>query len=465
MNIRRIMLAAPVSGSGKTLLTCGILELFRRHGEHPCAFKCGPDYIDPMFHRVVCGFAGANLDSFFLPPEKVRNLFTETCRRENAGSAVLEGVMGYYDGVSGTTEQASSYDISRITKTPVILVVNARGTSLSAAALVRGFQEFRPDSRIAGVLLNRCRKEVAAMIGSVIEENCHIPVVGYVPMEKEFEIKDRHLGLYLPHEMADIHDRIKKLADRMEETVDWEKLSAIADSAEELPETDSSEGRTSPEMNGTAQEEIRFRVALAKDEAFCFYYQENMRLLESMGAEIVPFSPMHDKELPEDIDGLIIGGGYPENYGPILSENRTMLSSVWSALEGKMPLLAECGGFEYLHESVRGSDGVWYPMAGYFDLRAERNASLGHFGYVTVTLPDGSKIRSHEFHYWESTDPGDAWLAEKPNGKRWRCEHDIDGVQYAGFPHLYYPSAPAFARKFAENCRAFRKKRGRADER
>ncbi|MBO5573887.1 MAG: cobyrinate a,c-diamide synthase, partial [Clostridium sp.] len=348
MNIRRIMLAAPVSGSGKTLLTCGILELFRRHGEHPCAFKCGPDYIDPMFHRVVCGFAGANLDSFFLPSEKVRNLFTETCRRENAGSAVLEGVMGYYDGVSGTTEQASSYDISRITKTPVILVVNARGTSLSAAALVRGFQEFRPDSRIAGVLLNRCRKEVAAMIGSVIEENCHIPVVGYVPMEKEFEIKDRHLGLYLPHEMADIHDRIKKLADRMEETVDWEKLSAIADSAEELPETDSSEGRTSPEMNGTAQEEIRFRVALAKDEAFCFYYQENMRLLESMGAEIVPFSPMHDKELPEDIDGLIIGGGYPENYGPILSENRTMLSSVWSALEGKMPLLAECGGFEYL---------------------------------------------------------------------------------------------------------------------
>ena len=460
--MKRLMIAAPVSGSGKTLLTCGILELFRRHGEKPCAFKCGPDYIDPMFHRVVCGYPGANLDSFFLPEDQVRDLLLDTCRREDAGSAILEGVMGYYDGVSGTTDKASSYDIARITKTPVILVVNARGTSLSAAALVRGFQAFRENSRIEGILLNRCKKSVAEMIASVIQAECGIPVVGYVPMEKEFEIKNRHLGLYLPHEMADIKERINALADRMEETVDWEKLLRIAESAEELPER---QPEKLPEKPPEGSETSPFRVALARDEAFCFYYQENMRLLESMGAEIVPFSPMHDERLPEDIDGLIIGGGYPENYGPVLSGNHTMLTSVKMALEGKMPLLAECGGFEYLHESVRGSDGVWYPMVGYFDLRAERNAALGHFGYVTVTLPDSTQIRSHEFHYWESTDPGAAWLAEKPNGKSWRCEHDIDGVQFAGFPHLYYPSAPAFARKFADNCRNFRKKRGSADER
>ena len=300
------------------------------------------------------------------------------------------------------------------------------------------------------------------MIASVIQAECGIPVVGYVPMEKEFEIKNRHLGLYLPHEMADIKERINALADRMEETVDWEKLLRIAESAEELPER---QPEKLPEKQPEGSETSPFRVALARDEAFCFYYQENMRLLENMGAEIVPFSPMHDERLPEDIDGLIIGGGYPENYGPVLSGNHTMLASIKMALEGKMPLLAECGGFEYLHESVRGSDGVWYPMVGYFDLRAERNAALGHFGYVTVTLPDGTQIRSHEFHYWESTDPGAAWLAEKPNGKSWRCEHDIDGVQFAGFPHLYYPSAPAFARKFADNCRNFRKKRGSADER
>ena len=455
MKIKRIMTAAPVSGSGKTLLTCGILELLKRRGQKPCAFKCGPDYIDPMFHRVVCGFPGANLDSFFLPEEEVLQLFCDTCGREGAGSAVLEGVMGYYDGVSGTTVQASSYDIARITKTPVILILNARGTSLSAAAMVRGFMEFRKDSRIAGVILNRCRKEVAAMIRGVIERECGIPVLGYVPMDKDFEIKNRHLGLYLPHEMEDITDRIGKLADRMEETIDVDKLLEIAESAEELPDArETAAVREALKYSGEP-----FRVALAKDEAFCFYYQENMRLLERMGAEIVPFSPMRDRELPPDTDGLILGGGYPENYGPVISGNRTMLESVRKALEDKMPLLAECGGFEYLNREVRGSDGVWYPMAGYFDARAERNDKLGHFGYVTVTLPDGMKIRSHEFHYWESTDQGEAWIAEKPDGRSWRCEHDIDGVQYAGFPHLYYPSAPAFAGRFAKNCRKYRRQR------
>ncbi len=464
--IPRFLIAAPSSGSGKTMITCGILEILRRRGYPVVSYKCGPDYIDPMFHQYVLGIPGCNLDSFFLPPQKVKQLFVDRWRKAPQGAvAVIEGVMGYYDGVAGISTQASAYDIACLTESPVILVIDGRGSSLSLAALVKGFLEYKKDSRIAGVILNRTSPMMEKRLRPYLEE-LGIRCFGSVMEHEAAKLESRHLGLVLPAEQDRLREKIGRLADLLDGCLDVDGICKLAQGARPLECEFQADDQKF--LRGKTD---RRRIAIARDESFCFYYQENLDLLESFGWEPVFFSPIHDVRLPERIEACLFGGGYPECYARELSENSSMLESVRMAADGGLRILAECGGFLYLHRALEGMDGKAYPMAGVIPGEAYRTEKLSHFGYVTLsssvagknTLPlnaseedsqlaasGGDVIRGHEFHYWNSTKPGQDMRAKKPLSSRsWSCMYRSDHL-LAGFPHLYYLSNPSMILRFLD---------------
>ena len=465
-----ILFAAASSGCGKTTITCGALRAWQRKGLKIKAWKCGPDYIDPMFHKQVLGIPGGNLDSFFLSKEALKAQY----QQKNAGFdlAVMEGVMGYYDGLGGISTQASTYEVAQAVDVPVILILDGKGASLSLAAMLRGFLQYQKDSHIVGVILNRTSPMIGARLKPVLEAE-GVKYLGCVPVSKEIQFDSRHLGLVMPEEVPQIQKQLDEIADLLEKSVDLDGILELARSYAEKVENNADAGLAKCQTSRVAMEtpaaglftESRnpLRIAVARDEAFCFYYQENMELLESLGVELIPFSPIHDQELPAKVSGVILGGGYPENYAKALSENTSMLASIRQAWENKMPFLAECGGFLYLHQELEGSDGIFYPLAGVIPDKAWKTNRLGRFGYITLTPdhPDTClirKIKGHEFHYWESGDSGTCWTAKKPLSDRsWSCIHSEQG-QIAGFPHLYYPSAPEFAERWLETCRKWQKR-------
>ncbi|MEA4929085.1 MAG: cobyrinate a,c-diamide synthase [Candidatus Limiplasma sp.] len=446
MNDPRVLLAAPASGSGKTMITCGILQALHNRGMRVSSFKCGPDYIDPMFHEKVIGIRSGNLDLFFSDEASLRRLF---CRNaEGAQLSVIEGVMGYYDGQAAMSDDASTYKIARALQTPVVLIVNARGQSLSALAVLEGFLRFRPDSGMRGVIFNQMSERVFLSLKGEIDKMGVVPL-GYVPRAEELVIESRHLGLVTPDEIANLSGRLCKLAALLEKTLDIDALIALAADAPVLTRP---EPEPLPVMPKT-------RLAVARDAAFCFFYKDNLLLLEKLGAELLYFSPIHDEELPQGAQGLLLPGGYPELYAKALSENTAMRASVAKAVRAGMPCLAECGGFLYLHRELEDMNGVFYPMCGVLDERAWRTPHLKRFGYVTLTaqgdsafLEAGESIRGHEFHYYESGDCGNAMMAEKPSGDiSWRCIH-AEGNLLAGFPHLFYESNPRLIARFLRRC-------------
>ena len=465
-----ILFAAASSGCGKTTITCGALRAWQRKGLKIKAWKCGPDYIDPMFHKQVLGIPGGNLDSFFLSKEALKAQY----QQKNAGFdlAVMEGVMGYYDGLGGISTQASTYEVAQAVDVPVILILDGKGASLSLAAMLRGFLQYQKDSHIVGVILNRTSPMIGARLKPVLEGE-GVKYLGCVPVSKEIQFDSRHLGLVMPEEVPQIQKQLDEIADLLEESVDLDGILELARSYAEKVENNEDAGLAKCQTSQVAMEtraagsftESRnpLRIAVARDEAFCFYYQENMEILESLGVELIPFSPIHDQELPAKVSGVILGGGYPENYAKALSENTSMLASIRQAWENKMPFLAECGGFLYLHRELEGSDGIFYPLAGVIPDKAWKTNRLGRFGYITLTPdhPDTClirKIKGHEFHYWESGDCGTCWTAKKPLSDRsWSCIHSEQG-QITGFPHLYYPSAPEFAERWLETCRKWQKR-------
>lgn len=443
--MNRILFAAPKSGSGKTMITCGMIALCKRMGKNIAAFKCGPDYIDPMFHRMVLEVPSANLDTYFTGEEMTKFLFCE--RAEGKDIAIIEGVMGYYDGLAGQSDKASTYEVAKVTDTPVILIIDGKGASVSLAAVIKGLMEYRKDSRICGVILNRVSAGYYDRIKTVIEQECHIPVAGYLPELKHLQIPSRHLGLVQPEEIASFRTWMDEVADEMEKTIDIGKLLEIAASAEEL--------KSSKEIQ-IPRLQRPIRLAVARDEAFSFYYTENLELLEKMGAEIVTFSPLHDKALPEEIDGLLLGGGYPERYARQLEENEEMRTSVFTACKKGMPHLAECGGFLYLQQELEGTDGYCAQMAGVYSGKGYQTEKLSRFGYVELRgkLTE-NRIRGHEFHYWDCTENGSDFIAEKPlSDRKYPCMiQTANGL--VGFPHLYYYSNPQLVFAFLEDCARF----------
>ena len=448
MRIPRILLAAGASGSGKTLITCGLLQALVNRNLTVASFKCGPDYIDPMFHSRVIGAKSANLDTFFTSPEVTRYLLSENAA--NCEIAVMEGVMGYYDGVAGTTTQASAYDLASVTDTPVILIVNSKGMSVSLAAYIKGFAEYRKDSHIKGVILNQMSPMLYPRMKELLEKETGLSVLGYVPKVEDCVIESRHLGLVLPDEIPQLRERLQKLAKILEDTLEIDEILKLAADASEVQ---AAEPRISFHLEKTV------RIGVAEDEAFCFYYKDNFRLLKSMGAELVTFSPMRDEHLPENLKGLILGGGYPELNARELEANVSMREDIHRALNDGMPCLAECGGFMYLHDEMEAMDGNSYHMAGVISGRAYRTQRLNRFGYVTLTqkkevlgMNDMGGIPAHEFHYFDSENCGDDFDAKKPaSHRKWNCIHGTDTMM-AGFPHLYFYGNPKVPEAFIRKC-------------
>ena len=457
MKIPRILLAAGSSESGKTLITCGLLEALVERGLKTASFKCGPDYIDPMFHSRVIGTKSRNLDTFFTGSEVTKYLLTRNAR--DCEIAVMEGVMGFYDGVAGTTTTASAYDLAKVTDTPVILIVNSRGMSVSLAAYVKGFLEYKKDSHIKGVIFNQMSPMLYPRMKKLLEEELGVAVLGYVPKVEDCVIESRHLGLVLPDEIPELKDRLHKLAGVLEETLDIDRILELAGEAPDLLDA-------KPESVTDFRLSAPVRIGVAEDEAFCFFYADNFRLLGEMGAEIVPFSPMEDKQLPDDLDGLLLYGGYPELNGKKLEQNTTMKDMIREKLKAGMPCMAECGGFMYLHEEMEGMDGNFYQMAGVIPGKAYRTPKLSRFGYVTLTqkkpalgMEDFGEIPAHEFHYFDSENCGGDFHAAKPESKRgWDCIHGTD-TMLAGFPHLYYYGNPEVPKAFLKKCLAYKKQR------
>ena len=460
------MITAASSGSGKTMITCGLLELFKRKGLNPLACKCGPDYIDGLFHKQVLELEGMNLDSYFEAPEELRDKYS---RLSKGHLPVVEGVMGYFDGLGGSTTRASSWEVAHILDLPAVLVVDARGASVSLAAVIKGFLEFeRPmGSQIKAVIFNRMSPMLYPRIRELVERETGIRAAGFVPELDFLKVGSRHLGLVLPEEIAGLREQMNRLGKCLEETIDWEFLEELG--AEK-------EGRDALEEENTEASctaAFSFRLGIAMDEAFCFYYQDNLRLLERLGGELVYFSPIHDRSLPEQLDGLILGGGYPELYCEALSLNESMRESVKKAAEGGLPVLGECGGYLYLLEELEAEDGRIWPMTGVLKGKGYKKGKNSRFGYIGVEaekdslyLKPGEQIRGHEFHYWDCEVLEEEWVmrAKKPVGNRsWPCIR-IKNQVVAGFPHLFYPSCPAFAVRFAKACVRYKRKRDEAEE-
>lgn len=449
--IPRVMFAAFNSGSGKTTITCAVLKAFAQQGLDPAAFKCGPDYIDPMFHSEVIGVKSRNLDLFMLNEETVKYLLVKNARQ--AKLAVLEGVMGYYDGLGANSTTASSYHLAAVTRTPVILIVNCKGSSLSLAALIKGFVEFRADSMIKGVILNQLSAPLYPLYKKMIEAETGIEVLGYFPWLQESTLGSRHLGLITAAEIDDLSRRITLLTDQACQSIDLDRIRQIAVSAQDLDYCDLPVEKIAAVM-----------IAVAKDKAFSFYYQDSLELLERAGATLIPFSPLTDAGLPE-CDGLILGGGYPEVYARQLAENGAMRASVRSAIHGGLPCIAECGGFMYLLNQITADD-TDYEMVGNIPGKAYMTPALSRFGYIRLVAQSdnmlcaaGETIHAHEFHYSDSTANGNSFIAVKPSGARqWPCIH-AGRTLFAGYPHLHLWSNPNFAYSFIRKCSEYRSAR------
>lgn len=461
MKLKRLMFAAPKSGSGKTLITCAFLQILKEMGEDVVSYKCGPDYIDPMFHEKVLGISSKNLDTFFTGEERTRELFLHG-RTENQ-FAVLEGVMGLYDGLGGIREEGSSYHLAKVTKTPVILVVDAKGMGYSLLPLIAGFLDYDTEHLIKGVILNRMSGMYYQTLKPLIEEKLKITVLGYVPQNSEFTLESRHLGLKLPCEVENLREKIAFAGSQLKKTLEVEKLLQIAKQAENI-------GADEKMFFVHQVQGEKPTIAVAKDEAFCFYYEDNLRLLEEAGAFLQYFSPIHDTKLPDNCSGMLLGGGYPELYAGELEANKEMQNAIKTAIRQGMPSVAECGGFMYLHEKLTDAKGQTYEMAGVIPEVCHYTGKLVRFGYVEIAeektrenmekdkhfLPENSVIKAHEFHYFDSTDNGAACKATKPTtGRQYSCIWTGENYWW-GFPHLYYPSNPFFAEHFVSLAKSYK---------
>ena len=448
-SLPRIMIAGTGSGCGKTTVTCAILKALSDRGLSISAYKCGPDYIDPMFHEHILDRPSTNLDSFFFDENTLKWLLVKNGR--DCGVGVIEGVMGFYDGLGMDSTKASSYEISQITQTPVVLVLNAKGAALSLLAAIQGFLTFQENNNIRGVILNQCSAMTYEALSGVILSHFEgrIKPFGYLPPMPECSLESRHLGLITAAEIADLDQKIEKLAAQAKKTIDLSGLLELA----------AKSGTLSCEPLHLPIHQKTVRIAVAQDKAFCFYYHDNPDMLREMGAEIVPFSPLSDTSLPENIHGLYLGGGYPELYAEKLFENISMRKAVFCALQKRIPCIAECGSFMYLTQSIAD-----YPMTGFFPGSCYNNQKLTRFGYIHLKADcenllclEGEEIPAHEFHYWDCTENGSSFTATKPSGRQWKCGY-TDDYLYAGFPHFHFYAKPSAAIRFYEACLHYKEK-------
>lgn len=464
--MKTLLIAAPSSGSGKTTISLGIMAALRKRGLTVQPFKVGPDFIDPGHHTAVCGRVSRNLDGWMLSKEYVAESFSNAC--QGADCAVIEGVMGLFDGASGASEDGSSAQIAKWTGSPVILVVDARSMARSAAALVSGFENFDKDINVAGVIFNRVGSERhKQMLREAIEANCKAKVLGFIPRDEGLAMPERHLGLVTAEEGFS-QEFIDRLAKVIEENADVDGLLEIAKSPHPHPDPlPEGEGKLPP-LQGEGWGGDGVRIAVARDKVFSFYYEDNFDILKNYGAELVFFSPLGDKTIPEGISALYLGGGYPEVHAETLSSNSSMLKSIKAFAESGGTIYAECGGFMYLTEGIVDFDGKNHQMVGIFPTRAKMLKRRKALGYVEVEAIEdsplatkGSMIRGHEFHYSEIDDMPEsverACRVTKANGDEVWAEGFRHKNTLASYAHLHFGNNQEWAKRFIFTAEAQRK--------
>ena len=457
--MKSIIIAAPVSGSGKTTVTIGLMECLKRRGLKVAPFKVGPDFTDPGYHRIVTGHPSLNLDGWMLPAQAVQEIFA--LHSEDADIAVIEGVMGLFDGISGRSDEGSTAQIARLTGSTVFLVIDAKGFARSIAAMVKGFAEFDPEVRIGGVIFNNVSSENHARILREAVESAvpSIRVVGTVFRDSRLHIPSRHLGLLTAEENELSTQYLDHLVEVVKSSIDLGMLWAIAGAGDLLE---------LHQQRETAPSDVR--IAVARDKAFCFVYESNLQLFQDSGAELVEFSPLADDSLPEGISGIYLPGGYPEAYADELSVNSAMKAAIKGAIEAGMPVYAECGGFIYLTSgvAVKGEEGdSLKEFAGVFPVATTILTQRKALGYREIRLRSdsilgkkGAIARGHEFHY-SQIDEMPEEIERLYQVSKGQSDLGTEGYRYrncvASYIHLHFGSNPGMAEAFVESCRKFRK--------
>jgi cobyrinic acid a,c-diamide synthase len=522
--MKRIVIAAPASGSGKTTVTLGIMAALKRRGQQVAPFKVGPDFIDPGYHRLATGATSVNLDGWICGRQFVRETFEH--HAAGADIAVIEGVMGLFDGVDGTSEAGSTAELAKHLGAPVVLVLDARSQARSAAALVHGFATFDPELRLAGVIFNNVASENHQMIlcNAVAAALPGVAVLGCLPKDPKLAIPSRHLGLCTVDENPLSEEFLSHLVGVIERHLDVERLLALepvqgkdrrfkqgnrvssrkagfnrygdpqtvwrrrplrksfpvpSTSAAGVPGVPAlAKAPLSPPANPPALRPLPFkgrdrvgmgfddvRIAVARDAAFCFVYEDNLRLLREQGAELHFFSPLRDAALPEDVSGIYLPGGYPELFAPSLAANETLKNNIAAAIEAGMPVYAECGGFIYLTRGVV-TDRDHHPFVGIFPVQTRMLPRRKALGYREVTLsddsiigPKGSRARGHEFHYSEM-EPMPDMVERLYEVSKNEFSLGREGYRYknclASYIHLHFGSSPDIAGTLVAHCKAFR---------
>lgn len=449
-NPPRLMITAGGSGEGKTTVTCALLSALVKQNLKTAAFKSGPDYIDPMFHSEILGVKSRNLDIYMCSENTVKYLFAENTK--DCDISVVEGAMGIYDGFGFSSDDCSANHLSRILDIPQIMVVNVHGKALSLCAEITGYLNFKKNN-IKGIILNGCREAMFSSYKNMVEQHTGISVYGFLPNIDEARIESRHLGLITAAEIKNLRHKLDILGELAEKYIDIDALTELSQNTKNFEYE---------EILIKKKEDVT--IAIARDKAFCFYYEDNLMLLKKLGAKIIEFSPMQDSMIPENASGIIIGGGYPEAHIEKISSNRQIINSLKNAYERGMPIFAECGGFMYLGRNMNINDQS-YEMAGIIDTDFFMTDRLVRFGYKELTAnvdnifcKKGESIRCHEFHYSDCNCQGDTFTAQKSGKKISDCFLYQKNL-IAGYPHIHLWSNIQFAINFILKCIEYKQHR------
>lgn len=489
----QILIAGTSSGVGKTTITMGLIAALRRRGWQVQPFKAGPDYIDPTYHTLAAGRPCRNIDTWMAPPERALALYTKAT--QSCDIAVIEGVMGVFDGFSYDDEAGSSAQIARLVQAPVLLVLDVGKMARSAGAMALGYTRFDPELNLAGFIANRCGSEAHYQgVKQAIEAATGLPVVGWLPKQAQLHIPERHLGLVPTDERGDLTHFIGQAADLIERYFDLDKIIALSQTTihpqkiEVYTLTPSLTPNPSPAGRGVGGEgefpvsavgrkfvDTPLKIAVARDVAFSFYYEDNLDYLRENGVEILFFSPIQDPALPEGAAGLYLGGGFPEIYAARLAANQAMLAAVRQAAAAGMPIYAECGGFMYLTQAIIDLEGRPHTMAGLIPGETHMQPRLMSLGYRLIEspagnflLPKGAGARGHEFHWSSWENPLErlthrtqatfnvAWCIRPRQGEaEGKLSGYANGNLVGSYVHLHFASNPQLAYNFAQTCRAW----------
>lgn len=456
MSTRRLVIAGTGSGVGKTTFTIGLMAALQQKDYIVQGFKCGPDYIDPSYHTAVTGRVSRNLDSWMFDHKTVREMVARASK--GADISIIEGVMGFFDGKNPLANTGSTAEISMITESPVLLIVNCASMARSAAAIVKGFQMLASGPNIVGVIANQVGSVGHfEIVKAAIEQECNVPVVGYMKREQDIDIPSRHLGLIPAIERGELNPFFERLGTLISETIDIDRLYELAETTE-IPNEESGLFEQRADKGVT--------IAVAKDAAFNFYYQENLELLEAYGAKLAYFSPLKSEEVPSDADGLYLGGGFPEEFADELAGNEASKASIRATIMSGVPTLAECGGFMYLTESIVKTEGPEYPMVGIIPGKVKMQKKLAALGYREIfgtkenfLIDQDQQAKGHEFHYSTFEGAESVPYAYKTKGRfGMKQEGYLKDNLVAGYTHFHFASNPQLVERWIEACADHKRK-------